>query len=70
MKEILEKIDEITGLKGETEAGASVTAEFPAMFLYIGQKAAESCPVIKKHLKRKLMNSRGVLHAAPAQTSP
>ena len=63
MKEILDKIDEITGGGAVTEAEASVTAEYPAMFLYAGKKAAESCPVIKKHLKRKLKNSRSILHA-------
>ena len=46
------------------EADASVTAEYPAMFLYVGDKAAESCPVIRERLRQKLKNSRGILHAA------
>lgn len=62
MNKLLEKIDEITGLTGGAEAKASVTAEYPAMFLYFGEKAAESCPVIRKQLREKLMNSRSILH--------
>ena len=64
MKELLDRIDEITGLTGETEGKPSVTAEYPAMFLYIGDRAVKSSGAVKKHLKRLLLNSRGILHAA------
>ena len=64
MKELLDRIDEITGLAGEDSGRPSVTAEYPAMFLYIGNRAADSLGTVKKHLKRLLHNSRGIIHAA------
>ncbi|MCR4780162.1 MAG: hypothetical protein K5876_03600 [Ruminiclostridium sp.] len=64
MKELLDRIDSITGLAGETEGKPSVTAESPALFLYAGDRAVKSIPAVKKHLKRLLLNSRGILHAA------
>ncbi len=64
MKELLQKIDEIMGGGAASETEASVTAEFPAMFLYVGDRAAESCPLIRERLKSRLKNSRSILHAA------
>ena len=62
MKEILKRIDELIGSTDETGSAASAGAEYPAMFLYVGEKAAENCPQIRAHLKEKLMNGSSILH--------
>ena len=63
MKDLLKKIDGCLDISADEGSAPSTGAEYPAMFLYVGDKAAESCPTIKKHLKRKLMNGGSVIHA-------
>lgn len=63
MKDILKRIDELIGSTEETAHAASAGAEYPAMFLYVGEKAAERCAPIRAHLKEKLMNGSSILHA-------
>ncbi len=62
MKEILDRIDELIGGTQEQGSAASVGAVYPAMFLYVGAKAAERCAAIRTHLRAKLMNGGSILH--------
>ena len=62
MKEILKRIDDCIDSAAE-EDSAAVGAEYPALFLYVGDKAAESCAQIRRHLKQKLINGGSILHA-------
>lgn len=63
MKEIFERIDELISGSGSAAQAASACAVYPAMFLYIGEKAAERCAPIRAYLKEKLMNGGSILHA-------
>ena len=65
IEEILKKADECIDPSwlAEDKAGASVYAKFPAMFIYIGDKAAESCGTIRDELCSKFVNGGSILHA-------
>ena len=70
MKELLKKIDECMYRTAEDKPAPSVGAEYPAMFLYAGKRAAESCAAVRKHLKNGLTNGGSILHASVGTDCP
>ncbi|MBO6231705.1 MAG: hypothetical protein J6O50_14195 [Ruminiclostridium sp.] len=62
MKEVLKKAAECIDIR-QGSAAASARAEYPAMFLYVGDKAAERMPEIKADLSRRLANAGSIRHA-------
>ena len=69
MKEILKKADECVNLTADDEVSASSGAEYPAMFLYVGDKAAEQRALIRKCLKQKLINGGSISHVVMRELS-
>ena len=69
MKELLKKADECINIKADNEVAASSGAEYPAMFLYVGDKAAEDRDIIRKCLKQKFMNGGSITHVVMRELS-
>jgi hypothetical protein len=63
MKEIFRKADECIDITSGNEVCASSGAEYPAVFLYVGEKAAKNRDTIKKTLRQKLVNGASIRHA-------
>ena len=63
MKEILKRTEECVKDVSVKELPVSAAAEYPAMFIYVGPKAARRINTVRAHLKGLAANGGSVLHA-------